>query len=102
MGDEVILQVNSSETLSRYNGEYVVVAVVEPRGVYVDRIHDHERRSIGDGYGYLLNEIHYSDKNNAEVVWAEKVLRRKYQPSEFSFEELMVDLTAKTPQEINQ
>jgi hypothetical protein len=91
VGEQVILQ---DQGYDGYNGEYVVHKVVCPQMVFKDRRWNCERYNVSkEEFGYLLNEIHPSFKNpKGEILWAESSLRKKYKPSEKSFDQLISEI----------
>ena len=90
VGEEVILKsVNRPEC----NGEYIVTAIIQPNGIYTSRNDKVLIRNDSGVYGYLLDEpIFAKHIGKGEVCWAEQALRKKYPPSEFTFDQLMNSL----------
>lgn len=76
VGEVVILQ---SRKFPERNGEYEVVKVL-PHGAD----HGFQRVSRGN-FGYVLS--------GGRNLWAESALRKKHQPGDMSFTELMVNLS---------
>ena len=78
VGEEVILR---SEAYPEYNGDAVVLDI---------------RFDYDDGLpGYLLTIPCPKDEEGDDLWWDEPALRKKYKPSELSFQELVSSL--KTP-----
>jgi len=98
VGEEVILNsVNNPE----YNGEYFIVKVVKKGDMYICRLTGHNVYPDGKYglYSYILNVPHPHPKENCEINWAERSLRKKHKPSEFgSYEQLMKNLSSPVKQ----
>lgn len=90
VGEPVLLQSVSSPEC---NGEYIVEKILRSGDKYKCRLTENIV-NVGRvySYGYLLNTPHPDDKDCCEIFWAEKALRKKYPPSEFTFGELMDSL----------
>jgi hypothetical protein len=90
VGEEVILKsVNRPEC----NGEYIVEAIIPPKGIYTSRNDGVLLRNASDHHGYLLNEAIFAKHlGKGEVVWHESALRKKYPPTGYTFDELMNSL----------
>ena len=87
VGEEVILQ---NIKYPECNGEYRVEVIRTNGETYTDRKSGRTLQAMfkhGE-YGYSLC-IARTDERGSEEVWAEKALRKKYDGSEFSFNELM-------------
>ncbi len=91
VGEVVILK---SDLHSEYNGEYTVENIVGRGDSYKDRLNGDIRTSNDNQYGYQLSQVH--TYNGREIVWKEAYLRKKHQPGEMSFTNLMSSL--KQPQ----
>lgn len=91
VGEVVILQ---SVLHSEYNGEYTVESVIGRGDSFKDRLTGDVRTSTDNQYGYQLSQVH--TYNGKEIVWKETLLRKKHQPGEMSFTNLMSSL--KQPQ----
>lgn len=94
VGEEVILKsVNRPEC----NGEYIVEAIISSQGIYTSRNDNVLLRNGSDHYGYLLDKAIFAKHiGKGEVCWQESALRKKYPPSEFTFEQLMNSLNLET------
>ena len=91
VGEEVIL-IEDGKT-------YIVYEAIPPKQSFFDRIMKYTRLSGGHTYGYLLSES-FKGKNgyDGECLWPEASLRKKHQPSQQSFKDLMT--TLKSPQKV--
>lgn len=89
---EVVILIEDGKT-------YTVCVAVPPKEMFFDRVMNYMRHSDGDTYGYLLNE-RFESKNGyaGECLWSEASLRRKHEPSQQSFKQLMT--TLKSPQKV--
>lgn len=98
VGEVVILQSVNRPDL---NGECTIGAVVTRQGQATeDRVHPAGfviRKGERIAAGYVLQELMpYStttDGHKCELLWAESALRKKHQPGDMSFTELMVNLS---------
>ena len=90
VGEEVILKsVNRPEC----NGEYIVEAIIPSGGIYTSRNDNVILRNGSDRCSYLLDKAIFAKHiGKGEICWDESALRKKYPPSEFTFEELMNSL----------
>ena len=95
VGEEVILV---SENLPQFNGEYVVTVIVCQGETHKCRHTGKTIRYLGkyNYYGYILDRICVGEERLTESIWAERALRKKYPPSEFTFDELMNNLKLET------
>lgn len=75
VGEEVILQAKNCQ---EYNGNHIVSNVKHCEDVHL------KDGSIYSGFYYNLEGVPYT--------WVEYVLKKKYRPSEFTFEQLMNSL----------
>ena len=88
VGEEVVLQ---SKTHPQYNGEYVVERVLYQGQKFICR----STGNVGTvrvDVGYLLNEIFMEEDSYAESRVEESELRKKYKPSDKSFDELIGEI----------
>ena len=90
VGEAIILQ---SPNLSEYNGEYTIHAIVQPNENFTCRLTGLNLYTT-EGVSYVLDEplLDLVSCEGAETFWAPSSLRKKHDPSEFSFNELMADL----------
>lgn len=94
VGEVVILQSKSRPEL---NGEDVVKQLVLPGDKFLCRLSNEKVRYKGYTLGYILESTILEGKNTTgefvvEIVWSESALRKKHQPGEMSFNELMNSL----------
>lgn len=98
IGEEVILVSKSRPYL---NGEYVVTDIHKSSDI-VENPFGENYRLPNDipGYVYCLESLSHQTpledgtQIEAYIHWLESSLRKKHKPSEFTFEELMVNLKA--------
>lgn len=91
VGEEVILV---SLSHPEFNGEYLIERVLENGESYKSR---NDGKSFwSNGILYLLDEIFPDNVKGGEFAVGEKSLRKKYPPSEFTFDELMNNLKLET------
>jgi len=88
VGEVVILQ---SKDHAQINGEYSVLIVVNGKMAYECPITGETIINACDGIGYVL-DIDYKDDDGTCCQWAEAVIRKKHQPGEQSFTDLMASL----------
>jgi hypothetical protein len=88
VGEVVILQ---SETMPECNGEYSVLIVVTGKMSYECPVTGEIIISVADGIGYVLDGGHTDDTGTC-CQWGEWALRKKHQPGEHSFTDLMASL----------
>lgn len=91
VGEQVILKsVNHPE----FNGDYTIITIVTQGDNYKCRYSDKTLNYTGivSYYGYALDRICTTSDRGIESIWAEKALRKKYPPSEFTFDQLMNSL----------
>jgi len=81
VGEVVILQ---SVNLPECNGEYSVTEIWPPDGERKNA----DKVTISTTYGYSLS----CDEADSKSAWAESALRKKHQPGEHSFTDLMASL----------
>lgn len=95
VGEEVILV---SETYSEYNGEQRIKHVLYYGDSFFDRIAEENTKRIPTNYNgkpfYILEEIIPNENNTTEIAFKQTALRKKHQPSEMNFNELMSSLNA--------
>jgi len=80
----------------RHNGEHVVRDILEKGSIYFDRLANKNLRTVPhDGYrfraspfGYIMEDI-LPDTDGFEVIYDESCLKKKHQPGELSWEELL-------------
>jgi hypothetical protein len=93
IGEVVIVQCVS---FPKYNGEHTVREILQEGSIYFDRIYNKPLRTVPlDGFrhraspfGYIMEDI-LRDTDGYEVIYDESVLRKKHQPGELSWEELL-------------
>jgi hypothetical protein len=88
VGEVVILQ---SKDHDHCNGEYTVLVVVNGPMDYTCPITGRTIENSANGIGYVL-DIDYKDDDGTCRQWAEAVIRKKHQPGDQSFTELMASL----------
>lgn len=88
-GEVVLLQ---SVEQPECNGEYTVHAVRLPLTRYKCRVSGVVRTRIDPSIGYILDGPIVIDGN--EVAWNESALRKKHQPGDMSFDDLMSSLSS--------
>lgn len=94
VGEVVILHSVSRPEL---NCEDTILEVIEPNNTSIDRIYGGVvRHKFARGYGYKLENTKISGVTeeglSCEKVWAESALRKKQEPGEMSFMQLMSSL----------
>lgn len=90
VGEVVILQ---SITHPHYNGEYTVEAVIPTKGTYKCRLTNDKFTHSHKGYAYLLDSpLKVKAELPFESAVDEPALRKKHQPGEMSFTNLMSQL----------
>ena len=90
VGEAISLQ---SPNLSEYNGEYTIHAIVQPNENFTCRLTGLILYTT-EGVSYVLDEplLDLVSCEGTETFWAPSSLRKKHNPSGFSFNELMADL----------
>lgn len=96
VGEVVILQ---SVDASEWSGEYSVVMIIDGDEEFQDPHRDIRCASPGDGYGYILDCrdlccIGHTGRV-VSICWLESSLRKKHQPGELSYSQLLESLTIK-------
>lgn len=94
VGEVVILQSTSSP---EYNGEDTVVEIIKPGCITQDRIYGGSvKYTFTEGFAYKLEMAIITDIGDngrpCEVGWDESALRKKQEPGEISFMQLMNSL----------
>jgi len=97
VGEVVILQ---SVSCPQWNGEYSVLMVI-PYGTSYECPFFGTSCDNDDsyGYGYILDDPRLHDVVHGlqcSISWAEHALRKKHQPGELSYTELLESLTVKS------
>ena len=93
IGEVVIVQCVS---FPNYNGEHTIKDILQKGDIYFDRLAGKMLRTVPiDGYshraspfGYIMEAV-LNDTDGYEVIYDESVLRKKHQPGELSWEELL-------------
>lgn len=97
VGEVVILQ---SVDAPEWNGEYSVVMVIDGDEEFQDPHRDILCVSHGEGYGYILDCSDLCGIGDTgrvvSLCWMQSSLRKKHQPGELSYSELLQSLTVKT------
>lgn len=98
VGEEVILVSKDSPDL---NGKYTIKDIAYHKGFYFDKFLNKTVHWIctdldKETPAYLLEELDVPDEDGSEIMWAQSALRKKYPPSEFTFDELMNNLKLET------
>jgi len=95
IGEVVLVQ---CVNFTKYNGEHTVREVLQRGSIYFDRLAGKNLRTIPhDGtvhkaskFGYVMEAIlPDTDTDGLEVIYDESCLRKKHQPGELSWEELV-------------
>lgn len=94
VGECVILQ---SEDYPQYNGEYTVFEIILRGSAARCRISGVDQQAISS-FVYALDQPLRSDKTGREVFFLQSALRKKHEPSQQSFKDLMT--TLKSPQKV--
>lgn len=99
VGEVVILQ---SVSRPESNGEYIVAVVAGNYEEFIDPHFGSKRMCRGPGTGYVLSDpllvasLDYaSTAIKSSAIWAESALRKKHQPGELSYSQLLESLTTK-------
>jgi hypothetical protein len=88
-GEIVILQ---SANFPEYSGEYEVFKVLFYNDEFPDRL-DKTVMIVCDGpIGYVLTEALADKLGTSEVIWAEHSLRKRQEPGQMGYKELMASL----------
>lgn len=99
VGELVLLQ---SRQYPEYGGEYYVDKILFKEERNTCRITGARHFCNSDKYGpisYLLSEPHTSKDTEREIFWAEVALRKKYEPSQMSFQSLIQSINSPVKQE---
>lgn len=93
VGETVILQ---SKDCPEYNGEYIIENILTIGDTYYNRLNGeyyYIEKNLG-GFTYLFTEPLQDPYcfEESEAIWSESALRKKYKPSELSFDALMSTL----------
>lgn len=90
-GEVVILQ---SVTMPQYNGEYIIDKIIHPREPHTCRISGINLEDCEEIMGYVFTEalLDLVANDGGETIWAETALRKRQEPSELSYTELMQTL----------
>lgn len=88
-GEVVLLQ---STDYPEYNGEYTVHVVRLPGSIYKCRVCGEEAKLRTVGIGYVLDGPIVV--GGREATWAEVCLRKKHQPGDMNFTDLMASLSS--------
>lgn len=99
VGEEVTLQ---SKDQPESNGDYVIYKILKDGEEWDDRLNP-EYTLTSDGVTYVFEEPILDtshEKEGTECLWCESALRKKYKPSELSFNELISEI--KCPRLITQ
>lgn len=89
VGEVIILQ---SKSLPQYNGEYTVEAILQKGELFSCRLTNTLLRQVDGGNAYVLSMPLVSPDTGHETFWAESALRKKQEPSKFSYTQLMQSL----------
>lgn len=90
VGELIVLQ---SKSMPQYNGEYTVEGIIKKDESHTCRLT--QRILIeSDDFGYILSTplVDLISDNGSETFWAESALRKRQEPSELSYTELMQSL----------
>jgi len=75
-----------------HDGEHTIRGILEPGSIYFDRLAHRDLRTVPVGatspFGYIMEAV-LDDTDGFEVIYDERALRKKHQPGELSFEELV-------------
>lgn len=99
VGEVVILQ---SISMPECNGEYTVACVADDGERFIDPHYGIQRTCRGPGVGYVLSDASLiavklsRNSQTGSAIWAESALRKKQQPGELSYTELLESLTVKS------
>lgn len=90
-GEVVILQ---SVTMPQYNGEYIIDKIIHPSEPHICRISGIILENCEEIMGYVFTEalLDLVANDGGETIWAEIALRKRQEPSELSYTELMQTL----------
>lgn len=98
-GEIVILQ---SISQPWNNGEYTVHRVLTKGSEYNCRISGKPLKRTKDVFAYVLSELvaHSDEYPGQECPWSERALRKKHNPSEFRYNELIQNLNTKQQERV--
>lgn len=94
VGEVVILQCKSHP---HYNGQHIIHKVLTFGGLHQCRLTG-TLLEESDSLGYVLEDLLADEETSMEIFWCESALRKKHQPGEQSFKDLMT--TLKSPQKV--
>lgn len=90
VGELIVLQ---SKSMPQYNGEYTVEGIIKKDERHICRL---TKRILvqSDDFGYVLSTPLFDLINNDgyETFWAESALRKRQEPGELSYAQLMQSL----------
>lgn len=89
VGEVIILQ---SKSLPQYNGEYTVEAILQKGELFSCRLTNTTLRQVDGGNTYVLSTPLAIPDTGYETFWAESALRKRQEPGELSYTELMQSL----------
>jgi len=89
IGELVILQ---SKSMPQHNGEYTVENIINEGEQFTCRLTQRTFYNTGKGRGYILCTPFIEPDRGREIIWAESSLRKRQEPSELSYTELMQTL----------
>jgi len=91
IGEVVLLR---SVELPHMNCEAAVLKIYGgPAGTKIDHEGVGYQLSVG-GFSYFLDKDFPSPETGNQIMWAESALRKKHQPGEMGFEDLMFSLSS--------
>lgn len=91
VGEVVILQ---SKSMPQYNGEYIIDKIILPKEPHVCRISGIILEDCDEMVGYIFSEalLDLIEKDGGETIWSESALRKRQEPGELSYTQLMQSL----------
>lgn len=89
VGELIVLQ---SRSLPQYNSEYTVEAILQKGELFTCRLTNTLLRQIDGGNAYVLSTPLASPDTDHETFWAESALRKRQEPGELSYTQLMQSL----------
>lgn len=94
IGEVVVLQ---SQQFPQFNGDKTVFKIVKGRTPHKCRLVEGALVTYfneDDGYGYLFEEPIPAPDDGVEMSFHERALRKKHQPGEMGFQDLMASLVS--------
>lgn len=90
VGEEVTLK---SIDQPQDNGDYIILSILKHGEEWNDRLNT-DYITVSEGLTYVFEEpiVDTSMEEGTECLWCESALRKKYKPSELSFNEMINEI----------